>query len=120
MTNDAARMPFKTHQTALGATIPAGQGKSTGQTAAPVLASPRGHDAIERRRAERLASVPARYRKLHRRAWAGKSLRAAVSCFCLECIGYLPDEVRRCSAFACPLFSVRPHQECRLGAGGAA
>lgn len=103
----------------LETTTAAGTGKDTPRTIGRVLDAQRGHDAGERKRAERLASAPTRYRSLYRRAWAGKSLRAAVDCFCCECLGFSPAEIRRCTAPACPLYEVRPYQR-RPGGGGVA
>lgn len=79
----------------------------------PQKASFRGLGAaeIEAKRAERLADVQEdapRYLALFRRAFAGKSLRAAINAFCCECMGFDAAEVRACTAPACPLFSCRP------------
>ena len=72
-----------------------------------------GHDAgeIEAKRAERLADVrreAPRHLATFRRAYAGKSLRAAVNAFCCECQGFDAAAVRDCTAPACPLFLYRP------------
>ena len=58
-------------------------------------------------RKRRLADCPAKFRKLYRRAWSGKSRQAAIRIHCLECCGWLSREVDRCSAPACPLFEYR-------------
>ena len=58
-------------------------------------------------REKHLADAPAKYRSLYRRAWAGKSRKAAIRVFCLECVGWSEDEVRRCTAPACPLYEFR-------------
>ena len=55
----------------------------------------------------RLADVPAKYRSLYRRAWDGKSRKAAIRAFCLECVCWSKTEVRLCTAPACPLFEYR-------------
>lgn len=73
----------------------------------------RGHDAgeTEVKRAERLVDVKKdapRYLNTFRRAYAGKSLRAAVNAHCIECMGFDAAAVRECSALACPLFQYRP------------
>ena len=57
-----------------------------------------------------LIGIPSRYRGIFKAAYAGRSLRRAVSAFCLDCIGLDPDEIRKCSAPACPLWSVRPYR----------
>lgn len=82
----------------------------------------RGRDAaqIEAKRAERLRDISEyapRHLKLFKRAYAGKSLRAAVNAFCCECLGFAPsDEIAECTAPACPLFAVRPGRTRRKGA----
>ena len=62
-------------------------------------------------RRERLAQIPARQRPIFRRAWRGRSRKAAMRAFCLECMGYQSAEVNRCTAPACPLY---PYREDRL------
>ena len=42
-------------------------------------------------------------------AFAGKSRKAAVTAFCVQCMGYDRDEVRNCTAPACPLYPHRPY-----------
>jgi hypothetical protein len=85
-------------------------------TAHPLLSEPvpfRGRDAgeIDVERAQRLADVQRyapRYLAAFRRAYAGKSLRAAVNAFCIECNGFDAAAVRECTAPACPLWHYRP------------
>jgi len=63
------------------------------------------------KRARRLATMPAAYRKLFERCWAGKvSPRAAIKCQCLECIGFERAAITGCTAYACPLWRLRPYQ----------
>ena len=62
---------------------------------------------MEAARQERLAQVPARQRPIFLRAWTGKSRKAAIRAFCLECVGYESAEVNRCTAPACPLYPYR-------------
>ena len=76
----------------------------------------RGPDAVEiaRKREARLEAVrrdAPRYLATFKRAYAGKSLRAAVNAFCIECVGYDAAAVKECTAPACPLWS------CRRGRG---
>lgn len=73
----------------------------------------RGHDAVEiaRKREARLGAVKRdapRYLATFKRAYAGKSLRAAVNAFCCECNGYDAAAVKECTAPACPLWPYRP------------
>ena len=66
---------------------------------------------LEAARQERLAQIPTRQRPIFRRAWQGRSRKAAIRAFCLECMGYQSAEVNRCTAPACPLY---PYREDRL------
>ena len=68
----------------------------------------------ERLIAERLAEMPKPYRAKYLKATEGRSLRAAIDAFCMECVGWEYKEVRKCTAKACSLWPVRPHQEARL------
>ena len=61
---------------------------------------------IEQRRAE----MPRSYRATYDKAVKGKSLRAAINAFCMECVCWQIDEVRNCTDLACPLYAVRPYQ----------
>ena len=63
--------------------------------------------------ARRLAAMPQSHRNTYRRAVTGKSLRAGVTAFCAECVGYDREAVRTCPAVACPLWRVRPWQQKR-------
>lgn len=58
-------------------------------------------------REKRLSDAPAKYRGLYRKAWEGKSRKAAIRAFCLECVGWSEHEVRLCAAPACPLYEFR-------------
>ena len=57
---------------------------------------------------KRLIEMPSSCRKLYLRAMSGKSLRAAASAQCIECVGWQRDEVRECTDPACPLYRYRP------------
>ena len=61
--------------------------------------------------AERRAQMPRAYRGAYDRAVTGKSLRAAINSFCLECVCHQIEEVRQCGDLACSLWAVRPYQE---------
>ena len=66
---------------------------------------------IDRKRAARLSDVnelAPRYVGTFERAYAGKSLRAAVNAFCCECMGFDASEIKLCTAPACPLWPYRP------------
>ncbi|HIJ72228.1 MAG TPA: hypothetical protein HPP87_12865 [Planctomycetes bacterium] len=60
--------------------------------------------------AQRRAQMPRKYRRTYDRAVSGKSLRACVDSFCLECCGWKSQEVSLCTSLACPLYAVRPYQ----------
>ncbi|HUV84261.1 MAG TPA: hypothetical protein VMV86_01045 [Methanosarcinales archaeon] len=68
--------------------------------------------SIKERVAERIEQMPRRFmRATYKKALTGRSLRAAISSQCLECVGWQIDEVRKCTDLACPLFAVRPYKE---------
>ena len=69
--------------------------------------------SLDAKRRRKLADMPAKYRGLYRMAWKGKSRKKAIRAFCLECLGYLPSDVRLCTSPDCPLY------EYRLGRVGA-
>ncbi|MBL7186679.1 MAG: hypothetical protein ISS70_10175 [Phycisphaerae bacterium] len=58
----------------------------------------------------RLNQMPQTCRGVYRKAVSGKSLRAAVNAFCLECVGYQRIEIHLCTDLGCPLFAQRPFQ----------
>jgi len=60
--------------------------------------------------AERRAQIPKLYRATYDKAIGGKSLRAAINAFCLECVCWQIEEIRKCTDLACPLYAVRPYQ----------
>jgi len=59
---------------------------------------------------ERLKQIPKSYRSAYRKAMRGRSLRAAVNSFCLECVGYQREEVKICPDKGCPLYPYRPYK----------
>lgn len=81
-----------------------------------------GHEAMaglwaREKQAHRLASVGIKYRGVFNSAYSGRSLRACVNALCLDCLELAPDEIRRCSAPDCPLWSVRPYRKPVLEGG---
>jgi len=62
--------------------------------------------------AERRAQMPKIHRANYDKAMGGKSMKAAIKAFCLECVGWEKEEVRLCTGLACPLWPYRPY---RLG-----
>jgi|GEM_PF-2237253 len=59
----------------------------------------------------RLSQMPNHCRNTYLRAIGGKSPRAAIKAFCLECVGWQRGEIPRCTAPACPLWAYRPFRK---------
>ncbi len=51
--------------------------------------------------------IPKKYRKLYKIAMNGRSRQAAMRMFCLECVGYVIEEVGLCIDPGCPLYPYR-------------
>ena len=66
--------------------------------------------------AQRLAQMPRQYRAIYKKAVAGKSRKAAMHAFCLECCGYQIKEVYLCTDLGCSLYSYRPRSRVSQGA----
>lgn len=67
-------------------------------------------NAREQKIQKRLGGVPVKYKNQYLAAAQGKgSPRNAIKCQCLECVGYVKDEVIRCTDLACPLYMFRPY-----------
>lgn len=61
---------------------------------------------------QRLRDIPREaYRRIYEKAVEGLSRKAAIHAFCLECTCWQKEEVRKCTALACPLYALRPYQE---------
>lgn len=59
--------------------------------------------------------VPTQYQTLYSRVTAGKAPpKACIKLMCLECVGYVKNEVTLCTAARCPLFRHRPFQKKRV------
>ena len=58
--------------------------------------------------AKRLAEMPPNHRLIYLQAVGGRSRKAAIKAFCLECVGWQGAEVDLCTARACPLYAYRP------------
>jgi hypothetical protein len=57
---------------------------------------------------ERRAQMPRAYRGIYDKAMTGKSRKAAMRAFCLECVAWQVNEVFSCTDVACPLYPYRP------------
>jgi len=60
---------------------------------------------------DRLSEMPLTCRKTYLRAMQGNSQASAIKAFCLECVCWIREEVRQCTATACPLYPYRPFQQ---------
>lgn len=60
--------------------------------------------------AKRRADMPKAYRGIYDKAMGGASKAAAIHAFCLECVGWDRNAVKRCMSTPCPLFPYRPYQ----------
>lgn len=59
----------------------------------------------------RLKTMPERYKPLYFTVISSAgSPKSAIKAFCLECVGWNPDEVRNCQGYACPLYMHRPYK----------
>lgn len=63
-------------------------------------------EAIEKR----LAAMPKLYRGHYKKAMRGRSMKAAITAQCLECVCWIRKEVELCTDKGCPLFPFRPYQ----------
>lgn len=70
----------------------------------------------QERIAQRRAEMPRRYRDAYDRAMKGRSRKAAMYSFCLECCGWEIREVFLCTSPECPLFPYRPRSRISQGA----
>lgn len=55
--------------------------------------------------------APASYRGALKRAYSGRSKAAGIKAFCLQCVGFLRNDVRDCTSKGCPLWLYRPYQQ---------
>ena len=70
-----------------------------------------GLDLGPRQRAsvlKRLLEMPESSRRTFLLALWGTSRQSAIKAFCMECVGWEREEVRNCTATACPLWAHRP------------
>ncbi len=60
--------------------------------------------------------IPKLYRGIYDKAVSGKSRKAAMHAFCLECCGWVIKEVYLCTSPQCPLFLYRSKSRASQGA----
>ncbi len=66
-------------------------------------------NAVLKQEAEkRLEHMPRKHHKIYRKAMEGKSRKAAMHAFCLECCGHQIADVFECTDRGCPLYPYRP------------
>lgn len=66
---------------------------------------------MAQKRESRVSTAPESVRMLLRRVFAGQSPRSGcVKAMCLECNGFDRAAITDCTAYACPLWNVRPYQ----------
>jgi len=73
----------------------------------------------KQRIAKRRADMPKPYRGIYDKAMSGQSKTAAIHAFCLECMGWRREEVRRCESYSCPLYLYKPYGFSNQVNGGA-
>lgn len=59
---------------------------------------------------ERRKQIPDIHRANYDKAIRGRSMKAGVKAFCLECTCWQKEEVRLCTDLACPLYPYRPYR----------
>lgn len=58
-----------------------------------------------------IENTPVKYRAMAKKGFEGKiSPRSAIKLKCLECVGYVRDDVTHCTGYSCPLWRLRPFQ----------
>lgn len=68
-------------------------------------------EKINTKRAALLAQCPVSGRSLLARCFSKKaSPRQSIKAFCHECCGYDRRAIAECTAWACPLWNLRPYQ----------
>jgi hypothetical protein len=55
--------------------------------------------------------IPDIHRANYNKALRGRSMKAAIKAFCLECVCWQKEEVRLCTSLACPLYPYRPYKQ---------
>ena len=67
---------------------------------------------INAARKKRIETAPESFRGILKRALSGNcSPRTAIKAQCGECNGFDRDGIRDCTAYACPLWNLRPYRE---------
>jgi hypothetical protein len=72
----------------------------------------------QERIAKRRKDTPRIHRANYDEAVSGRSRKAAIKAFCLECVGWEKEEVRLCTGLACPLYPYRPYHKSKRNESG--
>jgi hypothetical protein len=64
-------------------------------------------EQIEQRRAQ----MPEIHKANYDKALRGRSMKAGIKAFCLECVQWQKEEVRLCTDLACSLYPYRPYKK---------
>jgi hypothetical protein len=72
---------------------------------------PRKSVNLSDRQRERLAGIPADYRRVTESAYLGGSRTDAVKAKCLDCSNWTRKEITLCQVDTCPLWPYRPYQD---------
>ncbi len=60
---------------------------------------------------DRLRQIPEAKRELYQRAMSGRDPEAAMEASCLDCCGWVDEEVFLCTDPGCPLYPYRPQSK---------
>lgn len=64
---------------------------------------------LDEKQTQKLKNIPKAYHNRFIRAWKGNR-SAAVHANCLECMGYVREEVHLCNTTTCPMWKLRPYR----------
>ena len=65
---------------------------------------------MEQQIAERRTQIPKVHKINYDKAMKGRSMKAAIKAFCLECVCWQKEEVRLCTDIGCSLYPYRPYK----------
>ncbi|MHC4132471.1 MAG: hypothetical protein ACYSSP_10605 [Planctomycetota bacterium] len=68
---------------------------------------------------ERRLQIPKVHRANYDKAMKGRSLKAAVKAFCLECVCWQKEDVKLCSSPQCSLYPYRPYRSSKKASESA-
>lgn len=68
---------------------------------------------LDEKQIQKLKNIPKAYQNRFIRAWKGNR-SAAVHANCLECMGYVREEVHLCTTKTCPMWKLRPYRRDKI------